>query len=683
MKKKAILFLGIVCAFSMSAQNNTKTNEHTPQTATQQKSGKSSIITKAKTAAPIWTEDFAGGIPADWVLYGHNGDPATAVANATWEYRGPSTIPSSGTGSRGAWAGTAGVAGGAPIASPTAANGFMIFDSDFLDNNGVQGAAGTGVAPTPHVGELTTDTLDLSGFPNIQLTIHSSARYFAGRYLVAFSSDGGATWGDTIRVFGDLAVNASTPTDDEVTVINVSNYIGNSSMGMIRFIFDGSYNEPGANGQGYYYWMIDDLSIDELPDHAFAFTPFNGAPANDIIFGGDGANAKTGNMILDQVSSVEFDSNILNFGVQAQTNVSLEVDVYRDGNLETTLASTPVPILAPGDTADFSSVFTPSYTPTAPGRFDCVFRVVSDSVPAAAGSFSPLDTAYSFWVSDPAIDTANNPFAGQSLDFRTFSNSMGTDRLGTDGAAMAVRLAFPNANDVDQNGDPVVKVNWMDIRFSTLTIDGGDIQLECYAATGFDFVNGFGAAPIFSIPYTLNGASGNTVRFNVTNNNGFSPELIPDSAYFFVVHMFSNAGNNTIRIANDQAVSQPGQSSIMYNADDARWYTGYSGGSRTFSSPHIRVGASFNSFSINENPTFNLSVYPNPSNGENVNLQINESGSYTVELVNTVGAVISSEEINVNGNERHEMNFASLARGIYILNVKGESGVKSTKLTIK
>lgn len=682
MKKKAILFLGIVCAFSMSAQNNAKTNEHTTQTAIQKKGGKSSIITKSKTAAPIWTEDFSGGLPNDWVIYGHNGNPATAAPNALWEYRGPSTVPSSGTGSRGAWAGTAGVAGGAPIGSPTSANGFMIFDSDFLDNNGVQGAAGTGVSPTPHVGELTTDTIDLAGSPNVQLTIHSYARYFAGRYLLAFSSDGGASWGDTIRILGDLAVNAGTATDDEVTVINISNYVGNSSMAMIRFIYDGSFNEPGANGQGYYYWMFDDLSIEELPDHAFVFTPFQGAPANDIIFGGDGANAKTGNMILDQVSSVEFDSNILNFGVEPQTNVSLEVDVYRDGALETTLASTPIPILAPGDTADFSSIFTPSYMPAAVGRFDCVFRVVSDSVPTASGSVSPLDTAYTFWVTDP-IDTANHSFAGQSLDYRIFSNSMGTDRLGADGAAMASGMSFPTATGTNANGDPVVHVNWMDVRFSTLTIDGGDVQLECYAATGFDFVNGFGAAPLFSIPFTLNGASGNTVRFDVTDAMGEAAELIVDSTYYFVVYMFSNAGANTIRLANDQTVSQPGSVSIMYNADDARWYSGYSGGSRTFSSPHIRVGAYENTNSIEENPTFELSVFPNPSNGENVNIEINEGGSYTIELVNTVGSLISSEEITVNGNERHEMNFASLARGIYILNVKGESGVKSTKLTIK
>lgn len=681
MKKKAILFLGIVCAFSMSAQNNTKTNEHTAQTAVHHKSSQK-IITKGKTSTSIWSEDFSGGIPSGWSNAGHNGNPASPVAQALWEYRGTSTVPGVGTGSRGAWAGTAGVAGGAPIASPSGSNGFVIFDSDYLDNNGVQGAAGTGVAPTPHVGNLTTDTIDLSGNPNIQLTLHSYARYFAGRHLVAFSTDGGMTWGDTVWLHQSVPVNSSTTTD-EVSVINVSNFIGNAQYAMIQFIFDGSYNEPGANGQGYYYWMIDDISIEVLPNHAFTFVEFNGAPPNDIIYSGDGAREKMGHMQLSQVKSVEFDSNILNFGVDPQTNVQLDVNVYRNGNLETTLSSAPIPILNPGDTADFTLAVTGAYTPTDTGTFTCVFSVSSDSVPSAAGAVSPADSTYIFFVTAGDVVVGDTLSGGNSLDYATFDNSFGTPQLGDDGSAIASRMIFHTPTDT-VNGNPVVEVGHMDIRFSTLTVDGGDVQLEIYAATSFDFINGFGAGPLVSIPYTLNNASGTLTRFDIRQNNGDPVLLTPDSAYFFVVNMFSNAGNNLIRIANDQTVAQPGQSSIMYNAGDARWYTGFSGGSRTFSSPWIRiVTADYPNIGIEENPTFELGVYPNPSNGENITLQIDEGGSYTVELVNTVGSLISSEEIIVNGHEKHTMDFSSLARGIYVLNVVGESGARSTKLTIR
>ena len=44
----------------------------------------------------------------------------------------------------------------------TATNGFIIFDSDYYDNNGVAGAFGTGIYPAPHNGELMTDMVDMS-----------------------------------------------------------------------------------------------------------------------------------------------------------------------------------------------------------------------------------------------------------------------------------------------------------------------------------------------------------------------------------------------------------------------------------------------------------------------------------------------------------------------------------------
>ena len=59
-----------------------------------------------------------------------------------WEYRGPNTQPDVTTGTRGAYGGNA------LIISPTVTNGFIIFDSDYLDNAGTQGAFGLGPTDT-------------------------------------------------------------------------------------------------------------------------------------------------------------------------------------------------------------------------------------------------------------------------------------------------------------------------------------------------------------------------------------------------------------------------------------------------------------------------------------------------------------------------------------------------------
>lgn len=144
---------------------------------------------------------------------------------------------------------------------------------------------GNGNAPSPHIGGLITDTIDLSTQTAVELAFTSYARQFFPNYFVSFSSDGGATWPDTIELFTEVDVNSGTPEDLKLS-FNVSNYIGGSSNAMIQFIFAG--NKPGnTNGTGYYFWQLDDIELRELPENELRFTDINGAPAQDISFNSD------------------------------------------------------------------------------------------------------------------------------------------------------------------------------------------------------------------------------------------------------------------------------------------------------------------------------------------------------------------------------------------------------------
>ena len=69
-------------------------------------------INSFSSAAPIWEEDFANGIPASWTN-----------STAPWVYRGPGTTPNQNTGTQGAYGTSTTV-----IASATQSNGFIIFD---------------------------------------------------------------------------------------------------------------------------------------------------------------------------------------------------------------------------------------------------------------------------------------------------------------------------------------------------------------------------------------------------------------------------------------------------------------------------------------------------------------------------------------------------------------------------
>ncbi|HSD14179.1 MAG TPA: T9SS type A sorting domain-containing protein, partial [Flavobacterium sp.] len=77
--------------------------------------------------------------------------------------------------------------------------------------------------------------------------------------------------------------------------------------------------------------------------------------------------------------------------------------------------------------------------------------------------------------------------------------------------------------------------------------------------------------------------------------------------------------------------------------------------------------------------TFN--VWPNPSNG-NVNIQLNTSDKVNVTLFDIRGRRVYNKVFNSSGAMfNQEINFNSLEKGIYLLNVESE-GKKATKKLI-
>lgn len=613
--------------------------------------------------AILWSEDFANGIPSNWQNYvtSSNGAP---LPNGSWEYRGPSTIPSNATGSRGGSAGA-----GTPLLSPTAANGYVIFDSDYLDDAGISSNAGNGQAPAPHVGILITDTMDLTGHPFVELKINASVRRLDSDFLMAVSTDGGITYKDTINLYSTLSANTTVARDAQLS-INVSSSIGNEALVRIAFIFEGA-------GRGSYYWMMDDIEVRDLPANELRFTEYRGAPAHDMIFEPSptgSVHPKQGHISFTQRVPVNFDSNILNHGYKTQTNVTLEVEVFDSTStlVNTLLSSPPVASIAIGDTVDFNSFFTSNWTPTVPGQYTIVYTLKSDSINTVA----PRDSFNFFVTADPLSGYA----AGESnsLDNSVFNNSLGTNALGEDGCGMAVQLNFSQPNRADGK----VGISAFEVGYSGLTVDGGDIQFEIYDTTNFSFTGGFGTGPIFSQIYSVDsGSSGQVVRYPLVNASGNVLTLDPDQ-YFFALYMYSNAGANLIRIANDASFASPGSSqATMFNSDDVRWYSGYNN-SRNFNAPWIRVISEAENIGLEENKVAQLSLYPNPAHSE-VMLTISKGGKYTVELVDITGKIIVKKTIISNGNEKHFLNLDRIDAGVYNVKAYNQNISLSSKLVIR
>jgi hypothetical protein len=259
----------------------------------------------------IWGEDFSEGLPGSWVAAEDGG-----VAN--WEYRGDNTTPNNEIGSRGSCT-TNGA--GAPIQSPTWTNGFMIFDSNYWDNE-VNPCApeyfGTGVAPGPHYATLTTPMFDLSGYTYVGLNFHQYYKKFEGTTRVEMSV-GNGPW--TIMYESDLVSGGETALDEN-TRIPLGNGAAGQSNVRLRFVFEGSY----------YFWMIDDVEVLQLDANDMALKTVT--YGNYDLFAEEHPTGyeelEYGQYPNEMPPLLKFSGSAFNNGAIAQTDVRLHVKVEND-----------------------------------------------------------------------------------------------------------------------------------------------------------------------------------------------------------------------------------------------------------------------------------------------------------------------------------------------------------------
>jgi len=669
MKKTAILFLSLTAAVAVNAQGLPQVEPTLEPNEAPVKVIKRTATTESSASTTVWSEDFANGLPAGW---SQNGTPATAQ----WEYRGPNTTPDNTSGSRGNFSGiNNNPPTNSPITSTTASNGFMIFDSDYLDNGGT-GNFGSGTAAAPHVGRLITDTIDLSSYPSLELKFEIYARRFFSDWLVAFSTDGGATYSDTIEFFSDavIPVNSATATND-VALANVSSIIGGQSNVVMQFIFDGT---PGnVNGNGYYFWMLDDIELRTPPANQMLFTTYavpggGTAPAQDIIYNSNGAEyPKYGIMNSNQIVPIEFDANFYNYGTNTQTNATLDVEIWDVTNTPTLVTTVSAPgcaTLAAGDTCNFNDLTTPTWTPPATNAdYLFVYKAVSDSISSA--TTTETDT-FAFFVSDVVY----SPDRGQ------VDNYVGTNSANPEIIAMGAMYELSNEDPLNP-GSGLVYIDGLQILLSSLTDSTADIEVAFYDTTGFAFNAGFpaGATAAFRRSFTLDGSLiGTNAYFDLTDNNG-NPLVLPAQPYLMIINFFPNASGGVIRIANDASFDQPDISTVMQLAD-GNWYGGFT--SQVHEGTFLRLNVGSYPTGLEETNFDNFTMYPNPTAGATT-LEFAEGGNYSIEVLDMTGSRVISMEKNVNANESIEFDMSNYPMGVYLVNVKGDNVSKTVKLTVK
>ncbi len=594
----------------------------------------SQVLTNVKQSAnftTLWSEDFANGIPAGWTNQGFQENSSGTLipnANCRWEFRGPQTTPDNTVGSRGNFTTNLVIQSNTP-------DNFVIFDSDYLDNGGTS-SLGSGSVPAPHVGMLITDTIDLSNHNIVELSFYTYARKFVGEFEVAFTTDGGATFSTPVQVFPNLAINAGTSVNEVVT-INVSPYIGGEANAQIAFIFDGSaLNNSNPNGDGYYFWQLDDIKINIPPPHRLSFAPLNSAGSLTAMrTDGSANNPHEGHSIPSEVKPIQFTGSLTNTGQATQHNVRLKAEIYQNGAYYQTLSSGAIASLAPGDTLPGDSLLTMATSLTQKADYQVAFYASSDSISKADND----------WTENPDTLTITTNDTVYSLDFNQFDNYFGNNS-GVEAAGIKIDLKTAQV------------LKGIQVNISSLTDSQGVFVATVYDTAGFTFgTSSTGpTGPIVSQVFNINASHVNNQSMYMQFS---SPLSLAADAYYVVLDLLPSSSNNVIRIANDQSVAQ-GESSILRHSSGG-WFSAFVN-SLTFNAPHIRPV-----FEAGIDVSFNIVHESCPGQSD---------GSITA-TVNTPGTHTLSWSSGHNGNLAD-----SLSAGNYQLTVYNAFDTTTFHLTV-
>ncbi len=705
MKKTLLSIAGLATVMFAFGQNVQKTNvepvllQDPNAKITEGFTATKSNYSKAPVKAPgavLFEYDFNNGLTqpnvGTWNTYGTvsgSSDP-----DAVWEFRGPNTSPDVNTGSRGAYNGTRG-----PINSPTASNGFMIFDSDYLDNAGVAGAFGTGAAPTPHKSWLVSPNMDLSGESVVVISFYTYFRRFQGEGFVLLSDDGGANWIDTIPIFTDASWDVNADSDDDMFIAEYVTSIAGSSNAKIAFFFDG---ETASNqfGSGYYFWMIDDLKVTSPPDNDLVLGQ---TYYKNVLTPADTGLRNYYSMMPEFIAikdTVQFSAMVTNRGKADQPNAKYRVLVTEPGGVVSVVESAAGFTSTTGSTDSLYTTNSYTFGNAGVGTYAMEFTVLSDSTednPADNSMMVDLEVTDSTYARDADASGSWWYGAGQNYEigpmFEVFDSAKATSitvRVGTFTQENAqIQLNLYNANDLTT---PLAQSAF-------ITLTAAEIGVEVtYAIPETPLAPGLYVATMATysdtVTYPIDPDDADPVTVFVDPDQSgtwFWTSSIPAIRLNITSDLVAcNLSATAVSTGEGAATATatggtPPYTYLWSNGETTQSISGVTttgtydvtvtdanGCTATASVFIVAVG--INEVEIDGN----VNIYPNPNNGNfEITMEDVKAGRYDIVVRNVVGQTVYTNAVSVNGNFRTDINISEINKGVYFLELSNDKGERS------
>lgn len=594
----------------------------------------------------FFTEDFAGGFPNDWttVEVEGNGQPTSV-----WFYTTEGPTGSFATN---------------PLASTTAANGWMIFDSDLNCNLGANQDSW-----------LISPVIDCSQKEKVWLLFETFYRTYSDRPQVRVGTNlnDTASW-VAIEVFPDITANqfggvieGDQNINPQTIEIDITDYAAGESNIYIAFQFLSSSetNNGGSPIGCAYNWQIDDVRL----------TDADPRPANDMRVNAFYAIAPNAVTPYTQVEPIGFIADIQNIGSETQDSPTLTMTIVNSN----------------GDVVYQEDL---DYGPIASDSLaENVFFPLEFDVPAVPDVYT---ATYSLAIDNPDTDLSNNEreFTFAVSD-SLFSKDLGATRSvapaadesftygnvyfvpeGTDLYARYITFGVVNADELVGKSVTTYLYSWNGVT------DGRYIEPGDYAVLAFNsyFFDGNEGTDLITIPVDLDGAEialeDNTYYIAAieyaTDDDQSCFLQAADNLDYAAMNFYTDSLNNP-RYAGVLDVSNTGTLDLLGFGLDIVPVSRLSISSAPVGTTDIIL------------PDGAVALFPNPVN-ELATLEFNlETPSSTVQVsvFDITGRMMQQQNFDNIKSERIQLNAKDLANGNYMVRVRTDAGIKTLKMAVQ
>ena len=611
---------------------------------------------------------LCGSLSAQTVIWGGAGDPNGEFDGGLNDWTAISVSPNEealwfwnedGIADDGAYAGSQ------AIASASAANGAASFDSDFLDNAGIQGNFGQGLAAAPQRGELLSPEFSTEGFDNITITWTQYMRQFLSTFSIEVTNDGGATWSTfPISSNNAVAVNSATPTNQTIS-INVTSAMANQASVQFKFVYEANY----------YFWTIDDVAVIETPDIDLVsiamYYPFNQASTPASFLNND---------------TLEFAVDAFNNGGMDQSATTATVQILDDAGTAVYEFTQAGPGVAVGDTIEieFDDVVLPADVELAEGAYSVVYTVTSDdgddATPNDNGLAENINITTDIFAVNDGLTGANSFNSGVYA-------ATSVIRTGELPEGMEYYASFVTVTGADQNEDSIVNALGNIAVLKVLNQDGESLDpLSASAAYGVngDHENlepvGFG----FFSAETQDNYTDNIVELLDADEE---PGIVFDNNSTYLMSLEWDISNNNgfVFTGSSNRIAYFQTASLVYIFDDASnigWYNVASTLSWYF--PTVIEARSTIGTEITELDDNVVTVYPNPAfDRTTVELEFEEATDAAIILRDAMGGFISSQSVIGATKEQVQFDVSDLPAGTYSLQITTSDNARTVKSFVK